>query len=85
MLYSSLALTLMASATAVQAGSLKDIKHIILFMQENRSFDHASKSSTRLSGPSTNTETQYFGTMAGVRNFADPNVKVNDGVPVTKQ
>lgn len=42
MLYSSLALTLMASATGVQAGSLKDIKHIILFMQENRSFDHAS-------------------------------------------
>lgn len=23
--------------------------------------------------------------MAGVRNFADPNVKKNDGVPVTKQ
>ncbi|KAM3459564.1 hypothetical protein MY5147_009877 [Beauveria neobassiana] len=67
MLYSSLALTLLASATGVQAGSLKDIKHIILFMQENRSFDH------------------YFGTMAGVRNFADPNVKKNDGVPVTKQ
>ncbi|TQV93598.1 non-hemolytic phospholipase C precursor [Cordyceps javanica] len=69
MLYSSLTLTLVASAMGVQAGSLKDIKHIILFMQENRSFDHAS----------------YFGTMAGVRNFADPNVKKNDGVPVTKQ
>lgn len=26
----------MASA----GGSLKDIKHIVLFMQENRSFDH---------------------------------------------
>lgn len=35
-----LGLTLMASAVTVQADSLKDIKHIILFMQENRSFDH---------------------------------------------
>ncbi|KAJ3494551.1 hypothetical protein NLG97_g4006 [Lecanicillium saksenae] len=69
MLYSSLAITLLASATGVEAGSLKDIKHIVLFMQENRSFDHAS----------------YFGTMAGVRNFADPNVHRNNGVPVTKQ
>jgi phospholipase C len=38
------------------AGSLKDIKHVVLLMQENRSFDH------------------YFGTMAGVRGFADENV-----------
>ncbi|KAG5983223.1 hypothetical protein E4U55_000513 [Claviceps digitariae] len=69
MRHSTLALTLMASASAsVRAGSLKDIKHIILFMQENRSFDH------------------YFGTMAGVRNFGDPNVHVNDdGVPVWRQ
>jgi phospholipase C len=36
-------------------GSLKDIKHVVLLMQENRSFDH------------------YFGTMAGVRGFDDPN------------
>lgn len=35
-------------------GSLKDIKHVVLLMQENRSFDH------------------YFGTMAGVRGFNDP-------------
>ncbi len=34
--------------------SLRDIKHVVLLMQENRSFDH------------------YFGTMAGVRGFADP-------------
>jgi phospholipase C len=34
--------------------SLKDIKHVVLLMQENRSFDH------------------YFGTLAGVRGFADP-------------
>ncbi|KAG8415828.1 hypothetical protein J3459_014035 [Metarhizium acridum] len=49
----------LATATAVQAGSLKDVKHIVLFMQENRAFDH------------------YFGTMAGVRGFGDPNVQVN--------
>ncbi|KFG83874.1 extracellular phospholipase C [Metarhizium anisopliae] len=67
MWHSTLGLTLMASAVTVQADSLKDIKHIILFMQENRSFDH------------------YFGTMAGVRNFGDPNVQVNDGTPVWRQ
>ena len=35
-------------------GSLDDIEHVVLLMQENRSFDH------------------YFGTMKGVRGFADP-------------
>ena len=35
--------------------SLKDIKHVVMLMQENRSFDH------------------YFGTLAGVRGFDDPN------------
>ena len=35
--------------------SLRDIKHVVVLMQENRSFDH------------------YFGTMAGVRGFDDPN------------
>jgi phospholipase C len=34
--------------------SPKEIKHVVLLMQENRSFDH------------------YFGTMPGVRGFADP-------------
>ncbi|KAJ4156123.1 hypothetical protein LMH87_001336 [Akanthomyces muscarius] len=48
------------AASAVQATSLADVKHIVLFMQENRAFDH------------------YFGTMAGVRGFGDPNVQVND-------
>ncbi len=38
-----------------RAGSLRDVKHVVLLMQENRSFDH------------------YFGTLAGVRGFADPN------------
>ncbi|MEU0856492.1 alkaline phosphatase family protein [Streptomyces griseofuscus] len=35
-------------------GSLRDIEHVVLLMQENRSFDH------------------YFGTLSGVRGFADP-------------
>jgi len=36
------------------AGSFRDIKHVVILMQENRSFDH------------------YFGTLAGVRGFGDP-------------
>jgi phospholipase C len=39
---------------APPSGSLGDIKHVVLLMQENRSFDH------------------YFGTLAGVRGFDDP-------------
>jgi len=35
---------------------LSDIQHIVVLMQENRSFDH------------------YFGTIPGVRGFADPSV-----------
>jgi phospholipase C len=34
--------------------SFRDIKHVVILMQENRSFDH------------------YFGTLAGVRGFDDP-------------
>jgi phospholipase C len=37
-----------------RTGSIEDIEHIVILMQENRSFDH------------------YFGTMRGVRGFADP-------------
>ena len=40
--------------TPNRPGSLEDIKHVVLLMQENRSFDH------------------YFGTLSGVRGFADP-------------
>src|SRR5665213_4325770 len=43
------------AAEPPRTGSLKDIKHVVLLMQENRSFDH------------------YFGTLAGVRGFDDPN------------
>jgi phospholipase C len=38
-------------------GSLRDIEHVVMLMQENRSFDH------------------YFGTLSGVRGFADPHPK----------
>jgi phospholipase C len=41
------------------ATSLADIDHVVLFMQENRAFDH------------------YFGTLAGVRGFMDPNAQIN--------
>jgi phospholipase C len=52
----------------VRRASLKDIKHVVLLMQENRSFDH------------------YFGTLAGVRGFDDPNaLKLPDGRPVFYQ
>jgi phospholipase C len=37
-----------------RAGSPSQIEHVVVLMQENRSFDH------------------YFGTMPGVRGFADP-------------
>src|ERR1700761_9672061 len=37
-----------------RTGTLKDLEHVVILMQENRSFDH------------------YFGTMRGVRGFADP-------------
>ncbi|KAF1983373.1 non-hemolytic phospholipase C precursor [Aulographum hederae CBS 113979] len=49
------------------AASLADIDHVVLFMQENRAFDH------------------YFGTMAGIRGFADPNAQVNAGRSVFYQ
>jgi phospholipase C len=44
-------------------GSIGDIKHVVLLMQENRSFDH------------------YFGTMPGVRGFADPDALIQTSGP----
>jgi hypothetical protein len=37
-------LVAVTAATAVSAAtaSLKDVKHVVLFMQENRAFDHVS-------------------------------------------
>jgi phospholipase C len=47
---------------------LSDLQHIVILMQENRSFDH------------------YFGTMPGVRGFADPAaIKLPGGKPVFYQ
>jgi phospholipase C len=34
------AATLFAFGIGALAGSIKDIKHVVLFMQENRAFDH---------------------------------------------
>lgn len=69
MVISLLALFLSISSfiPAVTSGSLADIDHVVLFMQENRAFDH------------------YFGTMAGVRGFSDPNVANTNGKPVWYQ
>jgi phospholipase C len=48
--------------------SLAGIKHVVILMQENRSFDH------------------YFGTLAGVRGFDDPNaLKLSTGRSVFYQ
>ncbi|KAJ5351714.1 hypothetical protein N7452_000688 [Penicillium brevicompactum] len=65
---SSIALAVLLGVSPAAAGSLKDIEHVVIFMQENRSWD------------------TYFGTMAGVRGFNDPNVQVNpDGNSVWHQ
>jgi phospholipase C len=48
--------------------SIADVEHIVILMQENRSFDH------------------YFGTLNGVRGFADPRaVSLPSGNPVWYQ
>jgi phospholipase C len=44
----------LAIPAASRTGSINDVEHVIILMQENRSFDH------------------YFGTLRGVRGFADP-------------
>ncbi|KAL9931358.1 hypothetical protein V8E36_009755 [Tilletia maclaganii] len=67
----SASLSLVDAAPTAQAGpaGLASLTKIVLFMQENRAFDH------------------YFGTMAGVRGFKDPNVHIskNTGKPVWHQ
>src|SRR6185436_19673984 len=62
----------LARALAIPAnhrtGTIRDVEHIVILMQENRSFDH------------------YFGTMRGVRGFADPRaVRLPSGKPVWHQ
>jgi phospholipase C len=64
----SLRRMLAATLADPPAGSLADVEHIVILMQENRSFDH------------------YFGTMPGVRGFADPAaIRLPDGRPVFYQ
>src|SRR5262249_26254932 len=51
-----------------RTGTIADVEHIVILMQENRSFDH------------------YFGTMRGVRGFADPRaMTLPNGDSVWKQ
>ena len=52
------ALAAQATVGAGARGRLRDVEHVVLIMQENRSFDH------------------YFGTLAGVRGFADRDPKI---------
>jgi phospholipase C len=63
-----------ASALAAQParrrlhGDIRDIKHVVILMQENRSFDH------------------YFGSLRGVRGFADrATITLPGGLPVWQQ
>lgn len=39
-----LSLTVLSFAATAVAGGLTDIKHVVLFMQENRAFDHVNNS-----------------------------------------
>jgi phospholipase C len=49
-------------------GTIADVGHVVILMQENRSFDH------------------YFGSLRGVRGFADPRVlTLANGAPVWQQ
>lgn len=78
-LLSGVTLGLLVLGRPVFGGSLKDIEHVVIFMQENRSWDCVCAISLQ----SNMLIRQYFGTMAGVRGFNDPNVQVNaDGLPV---
>ncbi len=55
------------AAPVPKGGSIEDIEHIVILMQENRSFD------------------EYFGTLPGVRGFADRSVKLPSGATVFDQ
>jgi phospholipase C len=55
----------LADPAPSRSGTIRDVEHVVIFMQENRSFDH------------------YFGTLRGVRGFADPRaVTLPGGKPV---
>jgi phospholipase C len=74
----------LCTTTPIIAGSLADIDHVVLFMQENRAFDHVIYIH-QISYTHAHIFFQYFGTMAGVRGFSDPNVKITNGKPVWYQ
>lgn len=58
----------LATAPDRRAGTIADVGHVVVLMQENRSFDH------------------YFGSLRGVRGFADPRVlELGNGDPVWRQ
>jgi phospholipase C len=44
----------LATPASGKTGTIADVEHVVILMQENRAFDH------------------YFGTLRGVRGFADP-------------
>jgi phospholipase C len=57
-----------AAAATAATGTITDVKHVVVLMQENRSFDH------------------YFGTLKGVRGFADrATITLPGGQPVFNQ
>lgn len=85
-LLGGITLAVLLGSSTVTAGSLKDIEHVVLFMQENRSWDSVSSPVILISFILLTPYLQYFGTMAGVRGFNDPNVQVNpDGNSVWHQ
>ena len=56
---------MLADPGPVKTGTIRDVEHVVILMQENRSFDH------------------YFGTLRGVRGFADPRaIALPNGKPV---
>ncbi|MET0937195.1 MAG: phospholipase C, phosphocholine-specific [Luteibacter sp.] len=58
----------LATAPDRRTGTIADVGHVVILMQENRSFDH------------------YFGSLRGVRGFADPRVvELANGDPIWKQ
>jgi len=58
----------LATAPDRRTGTIADVGHVVVLMQENRSFDH------------------YFGSLRGVRGFADPRVlELGNGDPVWRQ
>ena len=57
-----------STTTLSTTGTITDVQHVVILMQENRSFDH------------------YFGTLKGVRGFADKaTIQLSGGYSVFNQ